>query len=377
LIKDEDFGGQIKKGGLVKDKVNSINAKASLPFDKMLLAYDDIKNTMKWNGLEWKYPTTSLRKALNEKIGNCADINLALILLLKELGLNADPVVLSTRENGLLSPDHPVLTKLNYVLVHVQIDSTEYLLDATDVNRPYNMLPYNCLNGQGWLVTESNPHWIDLLTKEKVTHLYYAEMSISAKGEVAGKLIVSESGYAGVQKRSDYMKLGSESFTKNIKEKKKNWEVTDIQFENINDISKPLKIIHEMKSTEVAQVSGQMIILNVLMSEGQKDSPFKPEKRDYPVDFGCPVKDNYVFVYDIPEGYTIESVPESVNLSLPDQAGFFRFQISTTGNKITVNSILSISQITFIPSEYKALHEFYALIVEKHAQQIVLKKTSL
>ena len=39
-----------------------------------------------------------------------------LILLLKELGINADPVLLSTRTNGMVRESVPNYSKLNYVI---------------------------------------------------------------------------------------------------------------------------------------------------------------------------------------------------------------------------------------------------------------------
>jgi len=117
-----------------------------------------------------------------------------------------------------------------------------------------------------------------------------------------------------------------------------------------------------------------MIYLNVLAGMGQNSNPFSLEKRTYPVDFRCPQKDTYVFNFEIPAGYKVESLPEPVKLSLPDQAGSFKFIIAAKDNKIMVSSMMTITKTLFLTSEYEILREFFTRIVAKHAQQIVLKK---
>jgi hypothetical protein len=117
-----------------------------------------------------------------------------------------------------------------------------------------------------------------------------------------------------------------------------------------------------------------MIYLNVLAGLGQNHNPFSAEKRVYPVDFRCPLKDNYVFTYEIPAGYKVESLPEQVRFTLPDQSASFKFVIAARDNKIMVSSTLTITKPVYITSEYENLRDFFARIVAKHAQQIVLKK---
>ena len=46
-----------------------------------------------------KYTTSSLKKAYQEGSGNSADINLLLVNMFKQAGLDANPVILSTRKS--------------------------------------------------------------------------------------------------------------------------------------------------------------------------------------------------------------------------------------------------------------------------------------
>ena len=117
-----------------------------------------------------------------------------------------------------------------------------------------------------------------------------------------------------------------------------------------------------------------MIYFNALFGMGETTNPLTHEKREYPVDFGCPIKDSYIFVVEIPEGYSVESLPQNVALALPDNGGTFKFSVSQVGNKIAVNCLFNLTKTFYLIDEYPDLREFYARMVAKQAEKIVLKK---
>jgi len=375
LDEDSDFGKQVKRSGLVKDIVSEINAKAQTPFEKMVAAHNYIKTHFKWNGWNSLYPTENLKKAFQDHAGNSADLNLSLILLLRELDLNVLPVALSTWNNGYILESMPTLRGLDYVAGLVKIDSVEYLLDATSSCLPYNMIPRRCLNNKGVVVSPGNVRWVSLLGSEKNNDLLYAALKIDSAGNLSGKLESSKSGYSAVSSREDYFSSGEQPFTKEVKQKMKSWEIGEVKYENMSNPDQVLKISYTVNPSEICQASNDMIYLNVLAGLGQKTNPFNAEKRVYPVDFRCPFKDAYVFTYEIPAGYKIESLPESVRFTLADQSASFKFVIAAKDNKIMVSSTLSITKPVYITTEYENLRDFFARIVAKHAQQIILKKT--
>lgn len=88
------------------------------------------------------------------KIGNSADINISLYKLLKLLDIKSNLVVASTRDNGVILPETPVLNKLNNVIVAAYTDGNTLLLDATEEYSPFDILPFQDLNWQGRIVKE-------------------------------------------------------------------------------------------------------------------------------------------------------------------------------------------------------------------------------
>ena len=59
-----------------------------------------------------------MRKAYKDKTGNVAEINLMLTAMLRYAGINANPVLVSTRSNGIAL--FPNRTAFNYVIAAVE-----------------------------------------------------------------------------------------------------------------------------------------------------------------------------------------------------------------------------------------------------------------
>ncbi|MGZ3752200.1 MAG: DUF3857 domain-containing protein, partial [Mucilaginibacter sp.] len=93
LADDQDFGGQLKR---TLDNEGDILSKArvlSSDEAKVALIFNEVKNNMKWNGLDRWYTIDGTSKAWESKTGNSAEINLILYHLLKQAGINAYPMV--------------------------------------------------------------------------------------------------------------------------------------------------------------------------------------------------------------------------------------------------------------------------------------------
>ena len=81
------------------------------------MACDSLKKIMKWNKEASLFPSSlNLAARYKMKVGNSSEINLMLIMLLKKLDIETTPVVMSTRDNGVLSPIVVSIDKLNYVI---------------------------------------------------------------------------------------------------------------------------------------------------------------------------------------------------------------------------------------------------------------------
>jgi hypothetical protein len=181
------------------------------------------------------------------------------------------------------------------------------------------------------------------------------------------------SGYKARSPRKNYLENGEEKYIEDIMSES-SWELEDLSLENADDLSKSLIEKYTIEEMEASDVLGNKIYLNPIVSGAWDENPFKLEEREYPVDFSSKFGEKYYVTFTIPDGYEVEEVPLSKVVALPNKGGKYVFNVSIAGNKITVLNTLDLKKALFSQLEYTYVKEFFAQMVAKQKEQIVLKK---
>jgi hypothetical protein len=149
LLENKYFGQQIDASYFLEKHLKKLikEIEKENKKEKLIAIYDFVRTTMKWNEECSKYASQDLKRSFKERTGNSADINLMLLSMLKKAEFNVKPILLSTRENGILYPNIPSEGSLNYTICVVLLDDEKIFLDATEKYCPIGVLPERCLNG--------------------------------------------------------------------------------------------------------------------------------------------------------------------------------------------------------------------------------------
>lgn len=372
----EDFGMQIKKGkNLWQNQVAEIVKAQADPLNQAASIYSFVQDWFTWNDSYGKYTELGLKKAFELKKGNVGDINLSLVAALQEAGLDADPVILATREAGLPNQLYPVISDFNYVVAQVLIGNEKYLLDASDPLLPFGLLPERCLNGEGRLISKKveESAWIALKPREKQKKQILLSLKLD-ENKFMGEMSVTSYGYEAYNKRSKIYKAGS---LQKYKEKEiassQHFEISNYEIENLEDISKPL--VEKFQVVSSLDVSNpNLLYLNPFFVERWNDNPFKSNERLYPVDFGAPLESVFILNLQYPDSYVIDEMPKSVAMALPQNGGRYTLNITNLSTRISMTSIINLSKVVYSSEEYHSLKELFNRIIQTQQSQIVLKK---
>lgn len=373
LLDDEDFGGQIKSGNSVEDIVNNLTTGKSTEMDKAIAIYDYIQHNMKWNDVKNFMTSRSLKKSLAEKNGNSADINLLLLTMLRKSGISADPVLLSTRDHGLLSPVFATLTDCNYVIAKAMIDGNPVLFDATEPDLPAGMIPFRCLNGNGVRILKESPEEVSLTnTASGKTTTITAELK---DGKLAGKIVSRLTGLNAFNFREEVKKAGGaqEHFDK-LKNKTADLQYLDFSYANLDSIYLQIEKNYTVENDQTAESENEILYINPILSERLQKNPFSSPSREYPVDFGNSFYEYYVLDLKVPEGYMVEELPQKKMFALGAKAGLYSYQAAEMNGRIIVSTRFKIEKPLFLPEEYNSLKSFFDLVVAKESEQIIFKK---
>ena len=374
---DEDFGVQLKRSCPLKDEAIVLKTTKPDPKERMIDAFNFIRNSMTFNDKYGIYLTKSLRKVWDEKKGKASDINILLISLLNEAGIEAIPLIISTRSNGILHPAQIMLGKFNYVIAEARIGDETFLLDATDKKLPYNMLPQRCLNGKGRRIAQTTDlnDWVSLQNDQKNERMLYAISTVSPDGNINGDFNLMETRYFAYDRAKKIKEENSnDDYATKFEAETPGLRIDEFNIENPDDREQPLILKYKASYNLSDDSPKNMIYLNPTLGAGITSNPFIAETREFPVDFINPWSSKIINMITIPDGYEVAELPKNAIMTLPDQLGSYKFTIAVNGNQIQMMCITDIKTSMIVSDNYPYIRELYSRIVAKHAEMIVLKK---
>jgi hypothetical protein len=375
MNEDEDFGKILNSNRFIDDTVQNLCKDITSKKEMALVIYNYVQKRMQWNEYYNLLASRGLKKPFMERKGNSAEINLLLTLMLKTAKLHAYPVMFSTRDNGKAITFYPTISKFNSVLTKLEIDGEIFLLDATDEYCPMGILPPNDINGDGRVVDDLNGDWVKIEAKGKYIESKSYMLAISQEGKFTGKIMGSYDGYAGnIYRTSLSHEKSNDDYIRKLQENTKGLTVSSYLISNKLNIYKPVHDSLNVEISDNADIIGDKILFKPLLFESIEKNKYTLEDRKYPVDYNFPITESYFFEYTLPEGYQVESLPQTTIIKMPDNSISMTYSVTSENNKIRVVYRRTINKILFLPEEYKNLKEMYDQIVKKHTEQIILKK---
>jgi hypothetical protein len=377
LLINSDHLSQINNTLLFSAKVKELTAGKTASIEKAQAIYNYVQKHMKWNGYEELLPEESFTKAHREKTGSNAVINLLLVNMLRTAGITADPLVLSTRENGVLNPVIALATELNYVVCIATIEGKDYLMDATDKFMPMGELPFKCLNGEGWILSPNRGRWVKLLDKEKRAIQEYYDLTLNEAGELTGHAEVSFSGYDALEIRELVHNQGEIGFRDEMLSEYGDLTVSNLKFYALDSLQAPLGISFDIKFKHNIQVADKMLFFKPLISLfGRYRNIWIKDERRFPIDVGCPLVSNFSCIIHLPASVKAEELPKALRINMPENDARFLFGITPAMDGISILANLDLKKTFFTTSEYSAVREFYTQVNKKCSEMIILKKTN-
>ena len=374
LMARDNFGADLGKNNNWLDiDIKNITTGTSEKLEKAKKIFAYIRDNMTCTDNTALYLETSLKEAYKKHSGSVADINLLLTAMLRHEGINADPLILSTKSNGFTSEIYPLLDRFNYVICETDIDGVFYSLDASSPYNGFNRLPPYCYNGHARVIRKeaAMPVYFesDSLKEQKMTSVF---INNDEKMGITGSF-KSQLGYYESFNLRKKLKGDGKDFLKNIKSGNSfEMNVTEAGIDSLKKPDMPALIHYEFSFKPSADEN--IIYFNPMMSEGYKENPFTSADRKYPVEMSYTTDETYLLNMEIPAGYTVEEIPKSAKVAFNEDEGFFEYMIQKSGDGIQLRSRIKLNKATFTPEDYNGLRDFFAFIVKKQNEQIVFKK---
>jgi transglutaminase-like putative cysteine protease len=372
------LGDQMKRKDVFKELIPTITKGNTDDLEKAKAIYNYIKKQIKWNNYYGAYSEDNIKRALENRSGNVADINLSLISALSTAGLDAEAVMLSTRDNGTVNKLYPVMSDFNYLVAKVNIGDKSYLLDATEPLLPFGLLPLRCINDQGRVINLKKPsYWIDLKASQKTVTSYILTGKMTTDGKIVGTLTTHTSGYAAYNKRRDILKYSSpDEYVEKLDDRLTRIKILEHSISNLDSVENSLIEKYEIEFTVNDGSNNNQFYFSPFFINTISKNPFNLNDRTYPVDLGAASDERIIINVTLPQKYQLVEKPKDMAIALPNAGGKYLLQTNLDENTISMSQVLQFNNAIYQPEEYLFLKEFYSKIIQNQKTEFLLKKAN-
>ena len=370
-LKDEDFGADLSAHNtFLEDDLKKIIGDTKDDLSRAKKIYEYVRDNFSCNDYDARYLSQPLKKTFQTRKGNVVDINLLLTAMLMKQNFEADPVILSTRDNGKAMESYPIMEGYNYALSRVKIGEQYFLLDAANDHLGFGRLDESCYNGSGRLIAPM-PILVSLspdsLHENKITSVFV----INGEKGMEASFVTNLGYFESLENRSELKNTKQEEFFNKIKKSYSfDVDLENPQIDSLKQLESPISLKYELKFN----FDEDLIYFNPMLAEVTKNNLFQSADRYYPVEMPYCSDETYVLNMEIPKGYEVDELPKSTKVKLNEDDGLFEYIIVKSNDHIQFRSRISFKKATFDPEDYQTLRDFYGYIVKKHAENIVFKK---
>ena len=378
LLGDDNFGMQLDRGNFMKDQMVALAAKHPEVAARAAAVREAVMAAVRYNGTDRYHTTGSLRKAFDAHRGTSADVNLLLIAALRDAGLPAHPLLLSTRDHGHVSQEFPLLERFNYVVALVPLAAgKDLLVDATEPLLPCGVLPERCLNRAGRLIMK-NPaegRWVDLSPTQRHVRYQQVALTLDAQGGLSGKVHAEHGGYAGTDARQELAGQGEKKYLAGLAQRHEGWAVPAGKLGQVEALNQPLVLDYDVVLPAGTDTPASTLYLSPLSDFGVRQNPFRRPNRTFAVDFGVAQEDILLITLTLPAGYELAEVPKPALITLPNDRGRFVYDVRVAeSGQVQLTSRLLLRDTVYPPEAYANLRELYRLVLARQSEKLIIQK---
>ncbi|MDR3668076.1 MAG: DUF3857 and transglutaminase domain-containing protein [Ignavibacteriaceae bacterium] len=366
----------------IKDLAQKLTGDIENKTEKVRKLYDYVKNlryvsiSLGVGSIQPSEPADILKR----QYGDCKDKSILLISLLKAAGIESQPVLVLTSDEGTLDPYFPSWN-FNHMIVKATVSSKEsYWLDATAKYTPFGKLPWPCQDINVLVLNSDYTSGIErTLSSDLKDNVRYITLNMDLKNDGTVAYDV-ELKYYGDD--NSYIRYRLEDKTdKELKEYCKSLIADDftnavIQKCDLSDIDS-LKTSYSLKfhgtAGNIMQNQSDLVLVS--------SDPFKffentswliKDKREFPIKFDYPFILNKSIIINLPQGYSVRNLPGKVNQNIANMN--YSKEISSSGNAINLNEKFRMSNSLVQPSKYQETRQFFEGIKNNYGEKIILIK---
>jgi hypothetical protein len=329
---------------------------------------------MTWSGYYSITAVDGVKSAWEKGTGTNGEINLIFVNLLKSVGMEAIPMLANERQRGKIDINYPFIDQFKQVVTLVKLPSKHMIIDASDKETPFDMVPLSLLNTYAYKVDKKD-NGLMIIEDDRMYNENRVIINgyITTDGILKGSTKIQSFDYARLArkeelKETNHAKFLQEYFMKDYQ------ELTADSLVIENEEKDSLSLDQNFVFSQALNNSGDFILMDYQMFTGLHKNPFMNDMRFSDINFGSPQRYTVSMIISLPENYTIDALPKNSSMRTPDTAFMFQRTLMEQKGVLTMQMHLDINRSYFERDEYPTLQAFYKKLFGLLTEQVVLKK---
>ena len=371
----------IKPGAELNKYIDSLIHSKKTKLEKIKAIYNFTAKKIRYVGYEFGingYKPSNVNSIFKNRFGDCKDHATLFSSMLKQIGVNAYPVLIPTTEIPDMNPNIPTPFVFDHEIAAIKLKSGRFMFaDTTSNVTTFGDLPpmdqgRNVLilvNGKG--ITAKTP--IFPPSKNSISVKEYA--SVSSVGTLNVKSSLIYSGAYDMYKRYLYSSTSKrkkrDAILKDVMSIVPNARLTGYSFKNGNSLTKPYIENFSFAAKNYSGKNGSIIMIRFpLRTRTELTKITAMDKRKYPLKFGYNFSEKTAVYLSFPENYKIVFIPKTVNIR--NAAGSFATSYSVKNNTAVFRSYFSVNGYKIKPGDYTAAKKLFNGAIKALSNQTIM-----
>jgi hypothetical protein len=327
-------------------------------------------------------PIKNAEDVWKQKSGSGDEIALLYVALARAADLKVWPFQVVDRSRALFDPHYLSVSQLDDYIAVIELAGKEVFLDPGQKMCPFGALhwKHNLASGlrlsdKGAIIdrTPANTYTTAIVKRA-------ADLAIGPDGSVKGTASVAMNGPDALHWRQLALENDSEEikkrFSEYLRDQVPEGVNTDFQrFTGLDDPNRDLIATFTIGGN-LGTATGKRAFLPGMFFESRASHPFvAQDKRLTPIDVHYAKMDVDDVLYRLPDGFTVESAPQTADMTWPNNA-MLRIIATAKSGSVEVKRILAHNYTLLGPSDYSDLHGFYLKVAAADQQQVVLTRAA-
>lgn len=309
--------------------------------------------------------------------GDCKDMAGLLRAMCKAAGMDARYVWIGTRDIPYSYNTTPVPSVFNHMICAVKIDDKWTFLDGTDPVLPYGAIP-KAVQGKEALIGNTAEQFevVKMDVAKGADNIVIDSSQVKIKDDaVTGNIAIQLSGYNAWDIKT-MLKYRNEkelekAFNAITQRGSNKYAQKNFDYKMYDDPSREVVVKAGFEIPDYVRKAGKDCYINLNLHRTFSGSRIDITDRNAPVEKDYKEISKQVVVLDIPAGYKVSYLPESLHKQVSG-LGSYALQYSTNGKTVTLSKEIELDALYINPAQFKDFNQMVTNLQNAYKESVVL-----